>query len=54
MVAPTRMVVLRMKGHRGSRVLHGSIPLFPIMIWVRVGVVRVYDDHPTYQDSTLT
>jgi hypothetical protein len=54
MVAPTRMIMLRTKGYRGSRVLSDSIHLFPRMIAVRRGVVRVYDDHPTYQDSKLT
>jgi hypothetical protein len=53
MVAPTRMVMPRTIGTRGSRVLSDSIPLFPRMIVVRE-VVRVYVDHPTYQDSKLT
>jgi hypothetical protein len=53
MATLARMVMLRTKGYRDSRVLSDSIPLFPRMIAIR-GVVRVYDDHPTYQDSKLT
>jgi hypothetical protein len=54
MVAPTRMVMSRTKGPSYSRVLSNSIPLFPRMIVVRGGVVKVYDNDPTYQDSKLT
>jgi hypothetical protein len=46
-------VMLRTIGHRGSKALSELIPLFPRMIVVS-GVVRVYDDHPTYQDCKLT
>jgi hypothetical protein len=55
MTAPARMVVLRTNGYRGSRVLSDLIPLFPRMIAVRgVVIVRVYDAHPTFQNSKLT